>query len=63
MNPAQIFVYALVNTIYIPCIATIAVLGKEVGWKRAVGIMTFTILLAILIGGIAHRLIDHLHLL
>lgn len=63
MNPTQLFVYALVNTIYIPCVATIAVLGRELGWKRAGGIMAFTITLAILIGGIAFRVIEHFNLL
>ncbi len=63
MTPAQLFVYALVNTIYIPCVATIAVLGRELGWKRAGGIMAFTITLAIFIGGIAYRLIEHFNLL
>ena len=63
MTPAQLFVYALVNTIYIPCVATIAVLGRELGWRRAIGIMAFTISLAILIGGIAYRLIGYYHLL
>ena len=57
MNGNQLFVYALVNTIYIPCVATIAVLGRELGWKRAIAIMSFTITLAILIGGIAYRVI------
>jgi ferrous iron transport protein B len=63
MNPAQLFVYALVNTIYMPCVATIAVLGRELGWKRAGGIMVFTIALAIFIGGIAYRVIEHCRLL
>jgi ferrous iron transport protein B len=63
MTPAQLFVYALVNTIYIPCVATIAVLGRELGWKRAGGIMAFTIMLAILIGGIANQVIGYYHLL
>jgi ferrous iron transport protein B len=63
MTPAQLFVYALVNTIYIPCAATIAVLGRELGWKRALGIMAFTITLAILIGGLAFRIIEYYHLL
>ncbi len=63
MTPAQLFVYALVNTIYIPCVATIAVLGRELGWKRALGIMAFTIVLAILVGGIAFRFIGYFHLL
>ncbi|HLB71816.1 MAG TPA: ferrous iron transport protein B [Candidatus Methanoperedens sp.] len=63
MNPAQLVVYALVNTIYIPCIATIAVLGRELGWRRALSIMFFTIILAIFIGGIAMRLIGYFQLL
>jgi ferrous iron transport protein B len=63
MNPTQLFVYALVNTIYIPCVATIAVLGRELGWKRAGGIMAFTIILAIIIGGIAFRSIEYFKLL
>jgi ferrous iron transport protein B len=63
MTPTQLFVYALVNTIYIPCVASIAVLGRELGWKRAMGIMAFTIVLAILIGGIASRFIGYFHLL
>ncbi len=63
MSPAQLFVYALVNTIYIPCVATIAVLGRELGWRRALGIMAFTIILAVIIGGIAFRFIEYYHLL
>ena len=56
MSPAQIFTYAIVVTIYFPCTATAAVIGKELGWKNAVLIMTFTVSLAILIGAIIFRL-------
>ncbi len=54
MTPHQLFVYALVNTIYIPCVATFAVLRKELGTGTALGIASFTIALALLAGGIAH---------
>jgi ferrous iron transport protein B len=54
MTPNQLFVYALVNTIYIPCIATFAVLRKELGTHTALGIAAFTIALAVIVGGIAH---------
>jgi len=57
MSPLQIFVFALVLTIYIPCVATIAVLGRELGWKNALLIMAFTIILAVVIGGIAYRIL------
>ncbi|MCJ7610530.1 hypothetical protein MUP00_12855 [Candidatus Bathyarchaeota archaeon] len=56
MSPAQIFTYAIVVTIYFPCTATAAVIGKELGWKNAVLIMAFTVSLAILIGAIIFRL-------
>lgn len=54
----QMVVFVLVTLIYIPCIATIAVLMREFGWRRAVGITVFNILLALLIGGIAYRLLS-----
>lgn len=57
MNKSQIFTYTLVNTLYIPCIATVAVLARELGWKRAIYISLFTIILAILVGGIVRRVI------
>jgi ferrous iron transport protein B len=50
-----LFVYALVNTIYIPCVATFAMLSKELGTRAAVGISAFTIGLAVLVGGVAHH--------
>jgi ferrous iron transport protein B len=53
MTPQQLFVYSLVNTIYVPCLATIAVLNRELGTRAALGISTFTIVLAIVAGGIA----------
>ncbi|MEK7446930.1 MAG: ferrous iron transport protein B [candidate division NC10 bacterium] len=57
MDRGQIFTYALVNTLYIPCIATIAVLGREIGWKRGLAVSGFTIALALLAGGVARRLV------
>jgi ferrous iron transport protein B len=60
MTKDQIFVYALVNSIYIPCIATISVLGRELGWRAALTIMGFTISLAVFIGGIANLSLAHL---
>lgn len=59
MTKDQIFVYALVNTIYIPCVATIAVLGRELGWGRALGISGLTISLAFLVGGLARLILGN----
>jgi ferrous iron transport protein B len=63
MSPLQIFIFALVVTIYIPCIATVAVLGNELGWKNAILLMLFTIVLAVLVGSIAYRIIPYLGIL
>ena len=57
MGPRQIFVYALVNTIYIPCAATFAPLGKEIGWWRTCLVTVFTITLALVVGGSANRIL------
>jgi len=58
MTPLQMIIFALVIMIYIPCIATIAALIKETGLKHALAITFFEIGLAILIGGIAFRILD-----
>jgi ferrous iron transport protein B len=58
MSPVQMIVFALVIMIYVPCIATIAALVRETGWKKA-GLITLTeIGLAIFLGGIAFRLLS-----
>ena len=57
MDKGQIFTYVLVNTLYIPCVATVAVLSKELGWRRALLISAFTILLALAAGGAARQVL------
>ncbi len=62
MQPGQIVVYALVNTLYVPCIATISILARELGWRRAALISAFTVVLALLVGGAARYIISVLFL-
>jgi ferrous iron transport protein B len=50
-------VFTLVAMLYIPCIATIGALIKEFGWKKSTIITVTEILLALLLGGIAARLL------
>ncbi len=57
MTPVQMIVFTLVVMLYIPCVATIGTLVKEFGWKKALLITVFEILLALLLGGIAFRLL------
>jgi ferrous iron transport protein B len=57
MTSAQMIIFTLVVMLYIPCVATIGALVKEFGWEKA-GIITVSeILLALLLGGIAFRLL------
>jgi ferrous iron transport protein B len=56
MSPLQLFVFALVVTIYVPCIATVAVLGRELGWRTATLISIGTFLIALLVGGAFYHL-------
>ena len=63
LSPLQMFTLALVSMLYIPCIATIAALWKEFGWKKALGITAFKIVLALFIGGLALRLLNLIKIL
>ena len=56
-TPAQLVTIALVNLIYIPCLSTVAILAKDYGWKIASVITIANFGTALLIGGVAARLI------
>ncbi|MEM3452276.1 MAG: ferrous iron transport protein B [Candidatus Hadarchaeum sp.] len=56
MTPLQLFVFALVVSIYVPCAATVAALKQELGWKDAIMISASTFLIALLVGGIFNHL-------
>jgi len=57
LTPVQMIVFTLVAMFYIPCIATIAALVREFGWKKALFITVFEIVFAIVLGGVALRLL------
>jgi ferrous iron transport protein B len=50
MTPVQIYQFAVITTIYVPCVATIAVLKHELGAKDTASIVLFTIFLALVVG-------------
>lgn len=58
LTPVQLIVLALVGMTYIPCLSTVMVLGREFGWRPAAVISTANIAAAILVGGIAFRLLS-----
>ncbi len=57
LTPAQMFVFAFVVMLYVPCIATIAVLAREFGARRAALISVIEIAVAISLGGIIFRIL------
>ncbi|MGC8999150.1 MAG: ferrous iron transport protein B [Candidatus Bathyarchaeia archaeon] len=57
LSAIQMIVFALVIMIYIPCIATIAALIREFGWRKALAITITDVALALLLGGIAYRIL------
>jgi ferrous iron transport protein B len=57
LTSTQMIVFAIVVMYYIPCVATIAALVKELGWKKAAYITVFEIAFALFLGGIAFRLL------
>jgi ferrous iron transport protein B len=57
-TPVQLITIALVNLIYIPCLSTVAILGKDYGWKTAIIIALANFAAALLIGGLAFRLLS-----
>jgi ferrous iron transport protein B len=58
ISPLQMVVFSIVILLYIPCISTIAVLVKETGVKATFLMVIGEIGLAILMGGIAFRLLN-----
>jgi ferrous iron transport protein B len=58
LTSQQMITLAIVSMFYIPCVATISVLWKDYGWKKAMAICIIEILFAILLAGIVRMLLD-----
>jgi ferrous iron transport protein B len=50
MTASQIVVFTLFITFYIPCVATLAALVRETGWRLTAAVATYSLLVATLIG-------------
>jgi ferrous iron transport protein B len=57
-TPVQLITLALISIIFIPCISTVTVLAKDHGWKTAAVIAIANFATAMLVGGIAFRLLS-----
>jgi ferrous iron transport protein B len=58
LTPVQMVVFSLVIMLYIPCLATIAACKREFGWRKALGITVVDVALALLVGGVAYRILS-----
>ncbi|MBU0532868.1 ferrous iron transport protein B [Candidatus Micrarchaeota archaeon] len=58
LTPVQMITFAIVTMFYVPCVATIAALKKEQGWKNAIIISAFEVIFAILLAGIIARILE-----
>jgi ferrous iron transport protein B len=50
MSNGQLLTFTLFVVFYVPCVATIAVMAKELGWRDTALISAFSIVLAVVIG-------------
>jgi len=57
LTRVQMVVFTVVSMFYIPCIATIATLAMEFGWRKALLITVSEIVLALFLGGLALRVL------
>ncbi len=57
LTARQMITLAVVSMFYIPCVATISVLWKDYGWKKAMAICIIEILFAILLAGLVSKLL------
>jgi ferrous iron transport protein B len=57
MTPGQLFVYAIVTSVSVPCVATLAALRGEFGWKPALMMSGTSLAIAIAVGGILARVL------
>jgi ferrous iron transport protein B len=57
MSPAQLFVYAVVVSVSVPCVATFAALRAEHGWRPALAMSAGSLGIALAAGGVLARLL------
>lgn len=58
LTPVQFIVLALVSMLFIPCLSTITILIREFGWKAATYISAANLATALIVGGVAFRLLS-----
>lgn len=58
LSPHQMFVFALVMAVFMPCLAAFAVMAKEFGLKSTISVAAASISLALVMGAVANLLLS-----
>jgi ferrous iron transport protein B len=57
LTSVQLYVFAVVTVLFVPCLATITVLLREVGARITLAVTLYTVALGLLIGGLIYRIL------
>lgn len=57
LSPLQVLVAMVTITLFVPCIASVMMIGKEHGWPTAMSILALVTPLALLVGGLLNHLL------
>ena len=58
MTPDQFVVFGVVMAVYMPCVATLITMWREIGWKETIGVSVLSIVVAILLGTTTNLLLQ-----
>ena len=58
MTPDQFVVFGVVMAVYMPCVATLITMWREIGWKETVGVSVLSIIVAIILGTATNLLLQ-----
>ena len=58
MTPDQFVVFGVVMAVYMPCVATLITMWREIGWKETIGVSMMSIVVAILLGTATNLLLQ-----
>ncbi len=57
LSSLQLYIFAVVTVLFVPCLATLTVLLREVGSRITLAITLYTVALGLLIGGLMFRIL------
>lgn len=57
LSSLQLYIFAVVTVLFVPCLATITVLLREVGSRITLAVTLYTVALGLLIGGLMYRIL------